>query len=154
MSLPSSAYGGGSVVSANRVYITLALNLPLLSQLWQRGPCQRFMYSHMLYRTSLSCLKWMDNFHGRGSEIPFKATWSCFCLREHWWKASESQWTRFFWGPISFPLGSHMPQMTLFGPFGYLIVNIWGNISVSLVTFWKICLFVFLPREDQAKSVR
>lgn len=87
MSLPSSAMEG-SVVSANRIYITLTLNLPLLSQLWQRGLCQHCMYSQTLYLSSLSRPKWMDNFHGRGSKIPLKATWSCFC----WWSPPENQW--------------------------------------------------------------
>lgn len=58
----------GSVVSASRVYITLTLNLPLLSQLWQRGLCQHCMYSQMLYQTSLSCLEWMDNFSWQGKQ--------------------------------------------------------------------------------------
>lgn len=72
-----------TVVSANTIDITLTLNLPLLSQLWQRVLCPHCMYSQMLYPSSH---KMERSWHDFSNKTPLKSHLKLFLFIWVWVK--------------------------------------------------------------------
>lgn len=123
-----------SVVSASRVYITLTLSLPLLSQLWQRGlyQCPAYSIFRCLGRTLVT-----PKAHGQLSKQG-KFLKSFLELYEHWWNPSKSQWymktTRF--------------------PYDLVCFFHFFSSSSCLVTFSEILFIWFVARSYTRKDKR